>query len=401
MELPPELWDIILFELSKINIKTTAIFALISNFLNNINKSNRNILYKLFLSSGGRYIEDPYTQLGWVKGDEYAFHWRIFPSKSYILLEACKNRNLKVLQWLEKKLKLTSDRSRSDDVYMLERFTKKYSVDSPLTPSIESAENSQRSSQRNSTVEIVAWMTDRFYLSREDKNCILSSNIIKNSIINGDLDLLKWLLEKYSITAEEVINHDFLGWACSKGHLDIAEWLTEKYHLMDEPEEDHYRYGKLMGSYAWALNISCRECRIESVKWLVKKFSSTRSRIPISDPSDLLRECYLIRNLNDPLDDEKRLNLVRWLIYKFDISREEILSHKDRFGPIQYRILDGFSRNGSLEIVKYLVKKFGPFSLENIVKAAGMALEEGHIKVAEWLINNPENYHKIDNFFSV
>ena len=117
-----------------------------------------------------------------------------------------------------------------------------------------------------------------------DKRIILYNHIFSQACSDGRLEICKWLVRTFNLTAEDVRSDDnsALRWACKKGHLEVFLWLVSTFNLSITDARSRNNF---------ALRMACREGYLKVCKWLVGIFEFTAEDVKSLDNYELQYAC--------------------------------------------------------------------------------------------------------------
>lgn len=247
MQIPLELWDLILLKLSEINIKFLVFYRLTSKLSNELILNNKDIKFKLFLLLNKLFYASFNEQFRW-----------IYKHKS------CNKTRLEALKRLAKIFKLTNKDIRSNNYYILKlscgydhyNRVQIYFMDNNIDSFLSD----------KARMKVVKWLINTFKLTAED---IIHSNAFGLACRSGHLRLAKWIIETFNLEEADIVrfDHNFaFRISCKYGHIEVAKWLVNIFNLTIDDIEDNSNY---------ALIQAFRYNHLDIVKWLIETFNIT------------------------------------------------------------------------------------------------------------------------------
>jgi len=184
----------------------------------------------------------------------------------------------------------------------------------------------------NGHLEMVKYLVEKFELTAGDVRS-RDNHALRCAAANGHIEMVQYLVEKFELTAEDARANDnvVLRWAASNGHLEMVQYLVEQFKLTAEDARAND-------------NVVLREVaengHIEMVQYLVETFELT---------AEDARACvnYALR-----LSAAKgQLEMVKYLVEQFKLTADDARAD-DNF------VLRWAAEKGHLEMVQYLVDQF-------------------------------------------
>lgn len=225
------------------------------------------------------------------------------------------------------------------------------------------------------------WLVSLTVFIKTVENIRCDYFILKWTASEGQIEIMRWLVETYSLNAEDIRfeSNVILSFAASSGNLEIVQYLVETFNLTVEDVRSRDND---------ALRCAASRGHLEVVRYLVETFNLT--------PQDARS------NHNQSLrcsSSHGHLEVVRYLVEKFNLTREDVKTKWD----LGQSTLHWVAYDGHLEVIKYLVEKF-ELSREDITMEIFITIcKKGHLKVLIYLFEKFEMTFQevIDNFSNV
>lgn len=398
MELPPELWDLIFQELSKINLEQVAKYKVISKYFNELISDNKFINYRLILceNEGDFYIDDIFTtesdsndriahgHFRWACENDrleiakwLAQNFEMFSGKNedrnhYIIKQVCRNGYLEVLQWLVSRPNISIEDERKYDILEI--------------------------ACEEGHVEIVRWLNGTFEFSPER---IVYSKFtrykcswtipLRRACKNGHLETARYLVEAFDAANDEALYsgcRSAFFYSCKYGHLEVAKWLFNALDL--QPCNVNLFDSFFQRRYYRALYHACIGGYLEIAKWLVDTFGLTLAGLQSTVRGEISCDVVTIFNVAC-MEGGGTLDILKWLHSTFDLTDEinkgtiiPTLFHKNQAQP------RSSTDKARLEIAQWLADTFDltrNHSNKSINKTLRSACEYGYLDIVEWLVN--------------
>ncbi|KAH3732707.1 hypothetical protein Pelo_16462 [Pelomyxa schiedti] len=204
---------------------------------------------------------------------------------------------------------------------------------------------------------VTEWLLTHF---PEDTTSIVKHSrgfmIMHFSCMNGWMDNVKWAASKFPVSCDELA--DTFVYSCQEGQLEVCKFLVEKYGFTADhvlrgnrpPVETILMYGHL-----------------DMFQWLVSTYGLTRDNSEISKHfGSLLRQ---VLGHGNP-------EFAEWFFTQFAVDQTDILENKME---INYRLMAA----GSVEMVKWFTAKFEFTWIPHqyVMEIA----ETSHLDFVEWL----------------
>lgn len=182
-----------------------------------------------------------------------------------------------------------------------------------------------------------------------------TQNVFYAAIDSGCSDLIKWLVETFHVTKNEIPsglawyckscgnskdsvataewlritlnfesssvwsrNSSVLLSVCESGYLDLAKWLTATFGndpVYVKDDNERYLYYDAMGNALLALRRACKLGHLHIAEWLVETFAITE---------DTLRKDNFIMRLISDADMKNRRKTTKWLVRKFGLPENKM-----------------------------------------------------------------------------
>lgn len=261
------------------------------------------------------------------------------------------------------------------------RIIAKYVIEDPIR------EFHLQIDSKNGNVDIIEWLVNEFSIKAEDvktcKRCSIQlawrngdyyreiekfyllvesdrpfACSLSHTCLWGNLKLAKWLVEKFNLDVK-YDNGLALRSACEYGHFDIVKWLINEFYPS---------YEDIIGT---ALCNACERGHLEICKWLNDRFKSIEFTEGMKNSIKYTFNLACVH---------RYFESIKWLIDNFDFITNDKFYHS--FGyACEY---------GNLEIAQYLFEKF-KYPSEDVRKFDNYILwtayKHGHYKIVRWLMN--------------
>jgi len=213
-------------------------------------------------------------------------------------------------------------------------------------------------------LKMVRWLVDRFNLTAE---CAEKERALTYSCVCRHLRIAQWLTDNFGLTIADarVDDNVALRGNCWSNHPTVFEWLAKQYKLpaLDTISKGSFvlhKDGKssklemvkwlietfeltakdVRGKENYALRKSCMHGEVKMAKWLVERFELTVADVRVKNNYALRESCK-----------HGRLETIQWLIECFGLSKEDVRTHND------YALRESFTQ-GHFEVTKWLAQKF-------------------------------------------
>lgn len=313
MELPPELWDLILEKLSEIGINSLGLSRLISNFFNLLILNNRNLYFKIILSINKILNCNPSKQLKYICGKA------IIPCQRYSVRTSLGQSVTKLTEQssLDSHNLFNIKKTRLN---MAKWLISSFNISSKDVINIRS--NILRIACKHGNTEIAEWLVEIFKFTTK---YVRNNDILLYTCLYGQFETLKWLVDTFQLTVNDIEESNIFSAVCDQGHLEMAKWLVSKFNLTKEI---------VKGFCNHSLRNSCLCRQLETIKWLDDAFNLVKD--DIKDTHDIMRiSC-----------EYGYIEILRWLMETFNLSDRYILDSS----ALKYAYL---CKN--LEVLRYLL----------------------------------------------
>lgn len=207
------------------------------------------------------------------------------------LQEACQGGDIAVVDWLITKYNLGPQDAEYGGFHVLHR------------------------SCFNRTPNMAKWIVDRLQIVEVSRNCL--ENTLHTAAIHSNVETVKWLTERFEMTAEIARAEDNLILrsahdACS---LTALKWVADHFELTAEDARANDNE---------ALEQACAAHTPKGLKvaqWLVNRFNLTTEDLLSNAGNILISACK----------GSHSQKVVQWAVEKFDLAAENI--YQPRFGP--------------------------------------------------------------------
>ncbi|KAH3765060.1 hypothetical protein Pelo_3065 [Pelomyxa schiedti] len=144
------------------------------------------------------------------------------------------------------------------------------------------------------------------------------------SCVNGRMDYVRWVVSKFPVSSEEMASAFVT--SCHRGQMEVCKFLVEKYGLMADHviRSDPAIKGTIERGY------------LDMFQWLVSTYGLTRNNFTKYFAS-LLRQVFETGNLA----------FAEWFCTQFEVDQNDT-----------WEILCGIMKTGSLQMVKWFTAKF-------------------------------------------
>jgi hypothetical protein len=221
-------------------------------------------------------------------------------------------------------------------------------------------------------LKFAQWMVDEFNIPRE-VICGTNKPIFKSILFGGlgdDFDIIKWLINRYQITREDILKMDNHPDWLYRPKLQTMQYIAShfkitKSDIMSKNESSCGFKRLCMGKpdkLQWAVtyfNINrvddlpdileviqdtCGEWRSDTFLLFINHFEITSEEIRLNGNKVILSLC-----------ERKRLDELKWIVNKFNITREEFCARDNEI----FKNIGNYNESGNLlELVQWVVKKF-------------------------------------------
>jgi hypothetical protein len=220
--------------------------------------------------------------------------------------------------------------------------------------------------------EVIKWLISRYQLTAEDIRS-RSNYALAITCRRGHAELAKWLVETFGLSAEDALkgknNSAFCG-ACADGRYEMAKWLVAELKL-----------GPHVNKYTKCLRLSlapaCSGGHFDVVKWLIAEIRKDEAHYGCGSYDDDSED--LINCLRGACNNEY-LDVAELLATEFDLG--DIVRGSD------YTLLGHLCKKGKLNVVKWLMVRFGLDARTWDNYALKKACKHGHLRVVKWLMED-------------
>lgn len=251
---------------------------------------------------------------------------------------ACKHDNLEIADFLSERYELTKNevftlRDRAFRAnFFVEVFEKGY-------------------------LRITEFLVDKFKLIKDDFK--IATDLFFTPCRGGNLELIKWFIEKFNITYDDARFEFLFQLACESNRLEVAQYLTKRFDLSRKNRP--YNINDIFDTV-------CRKLYVDLMEWMYAEFELLENRDSIIIA--FIETC----KLGD-------LQYAIWISDQFQLTDEEIRSDDNA----AFRMA---CQNGDFELIEGLIDRFN-FNAEDVRSddnfAFRKACEDGNIELAEWL----------------
>lgn len=216
--------------------------------------------------------------------------------------------------------------------------------------------------------DALKWLIERFNLTHEDIIKAGHNIILLCALFNEDCtcDMLKWLIERFNLAPRKVIGNGYNMFQdlVKRGYLDKAQLIIDKYGIIID-------YVLLYTNFSMARMVA-RHGRLHILQWLIdksnltgydaKNFYARLISFKINGSTDLEIIQFLIDKFNLTNDTKYNINsvfvhaikkgdlrVICWLNDKYNISIEDVLD---------YRLIQLAMKLERLDILQWMIKKF-------------------------------------------
>lgn len=172
--------------------------------------------------------------------------------------------------------------------------------------------------------EDVKYLVETFSITRDD---IISDKILQKAVQNS-LETLQWLVKRFNITIKDIDIYDILREAEDSGDINIIKYIVATFK---PTAKDVRSYDNQI------LRSASGRGDLEVMKYFIETFKLTKEDFK-SDDNYVLRQTL----------EHNDLKTLQYLVEKFDIQWEDISSIAG----------NDIIRKSNYEMVKYLVEKF-------------------------------------------
>jgi hypothetical protein len=123
---------------------------------------------------------------------------------------------------------------------------------------------------------------------------------------DGNLDILRWLVERFSPTEEQFKNSSVIEWACAAGHRNVLEWLLD-YRGPQAMADARTRQGML--------SRACIAGQLEVAQWLANRLGITPAEVRAGDNDTFFCACLGFK-----------LEVLKWLVDQFQLTAADARS---------------------------------------------------------------------------
>lgn len=124
--------------------------------------------------------------------------------------------------------------------------------------------------------DAVVWMVDKFSITKDDilwRDPVIyqihRENPFITAVCAGKLEIVKWMVDRFNITKDDVDINTVLHNSISTGHLDVTKWLVTYFNLTI----NYVRSG--------SLHKAVHHKHIDTITWLFDTFEFTADFIRI------------------------------------------------------------------------------------------------------------------------
>ncbi|KAH3732481.1 hypothetical protein Pelo_16688 [Pelomyxa schiedti] len=204
--------------------------------------------------------------------------------------------------------------------------------------------------------QVLEWLVNKFLVSYQ-MLAYNNSEAVRLCCNNGHFETLKWLQGEYRLEKGDMLacSCEALKSCCEKGYLDIFKWLIETFSVTCEDVADHNLF-----------QICCQTGNMELIRWFSEKFTLTQQDIS-ADGYGVLWNALVDGNLD----------LSKWLVTTFRLTAEFLRSNT--FSLV--------CSAGFLDCAQWMVSTFGAPPATVIDGALEGSIKNGHKEVARWLLD--------------
>ena len=280
---------------------------------------------------------------------------------------ACKFNNLEVVKWL-----IDIEPSVLDSEEFPDYFT-------------ESCENGSIE-----TIKYILSVKEDLFTRIDAKE------LIKTVSYTSNQDVLKWLLEKVSISNSDIIDSTFTS-ACFKGNINIVKYLISIYK---DVENDYENIAKL------SFNIACKQSDWEIVNFIRTSYSKINF---LEDQQCFKNACLngdieIASNLlllNPELNDQTDINDIFYRICsynKLEMAKWYLNLNQDI--NIEDYSIDSVIANENLEMIKWITSiKPNLINEEKIQNLLSGAFRYSNIDIIKYLLDYSKDYFDLQSNF--
>lgn len=338
-DMSPEVWDEILVELAKKDIKIILECRRLSSFFDQLIRNNRSLRYFVKYPKVLTNPED--TE---------------FSNRLNYFYRACVRGELGVAKILKESFEITADKIKSDIGLEFRLIRDLCERDNLVSSNISSFDR----------LNVLKWLIREFNLSIKDKTLFEYNGnaYLRAACIGGELEIAKWLSDNFNLTKTDLrdknmvynINRcggDIFQLVCIYGCLDVIKWMVEKFKLTQEDirKDNNWAFQLACGGFQDESN-EAKLNRLQTVKWLVENFNLTQEDIRDYNNYAFYMAC-----------ESGQTEIVKWLVDEFKLTGKDV-SNRRKFITKMLSIgmhncnVDLEIRESYAEILNFLRSKF-------------------------------------------
>ena len=222
--------------------------------------------------------------------------------------------------------------------------------------------STKKNSHSSGNIQMVRWMVETFRLTAQE---MIESEGFSRACANGSLDVAKLIAKICADQGVQIALNDFIPFqtACELGHLDALKWMVPKFCI-----------SQLSICQSDCFSIVCREGRLDIANWLTKTFGLVNALTVDCKYNALLKACT-----------SGHLEVVKWLTITFQLAPGEARWE-------QISALSKVCELGNLDIAKWLVNAFN-LTTGDIIKARALyyACSRASFELIVWLLRRFNN----------
>ena len=151
---------------------------------------------------------------------------------------------------------------------------------------------------------VMRWLTDRFRLTAAH---IRAHNVLLHACCSGDLDFVRWVAGRFGLTARDAReeNHRLLWHTCMYKHAQVVTWIMEHFGL-GRPGSRLSLDGMFTGM--WFIT---EEQHLRAI-WLLEKTQWVRLRP------------YMYRRFMQCAIEGEFLDMLRWILHRYGLTQKDL-----------------------------------------------------------------------------